>query len=1264
MCCGRNMGTHVAGFRGNKKYKAKLLPHRKPLVSATNFVGGGFREKHGYVDFNKSRVTIDPLNSSQPAPSNVSDIGADYVGRSYVQLTGTASLNPKYLSAVDIRTKNEDTPNLCYGCRSDAGGYGEGELVSIYGGLGDGLVESYNSAEGSVTTDVTFKYQGDGIWGRSNSNARSHTSQTKNSKPRRVGGGFVFYDSEGKPESTTLPKWVRMGAAETLSKEKDFFHVDKLKEPDGPVYAPTIPRETRSPVPQFVRDRQVHGPDMVKPSIYESKCIACQKALMKHNTNKGDHTDDESSMTSGLGTSISSEVLQRQRDEEREEARLKAEEERRAQEEAARRKVEEEQQRKKDELRKDLYKAPKAFKIKPNETKSTVAIDPFSQNRSYDIPQSKEFEIKKSSKAVTQTQEFRRRDSDWKEPKKFELKKDTDKKTTEFWEPPKKTEKAKIPVIKSKLKPVPSILPSPSPFPSPSPSPSPISPVEELLVDEENKEEPEPVEPVGFSPEPPTSPPPPPVVVVENREESREPSPTPVQIIPDSKEEKEEVDVHDEPDIETRVPSSTNSADTHPIEQPPTPDRYPTPDYPSEIPRPPSDNEPTPPPEKEQTPIPPREPTPPPPKDPPPKPPPLPQIDDTNPNLKTTVKETKPKYQQKKINKRKKIPPVKKPKQVELPKLPIVPERIPPEPEPPPPLRKPVQEPLVLPPLPATPVIQPKEETPPPRTPTPIPLPSPVAPKREPIIWKRKMRKLKKSWNRPKRTSLPESPDPILRDPLDCLAKYCIVQKTRIGFYQRVFREFTNSKKDSDEYFEENTWDSSFSTADVTAQPSFISSTSKSNDFQNTFVTASSTAESPDAEEYISPTEIAKAESDNRKTSDSPTSDLEQSTTLSSGVEPSEDSILLQARLDKLNFILDNVYSKIEKLYAQIYEHQEQYETRVKQLARTELLEKTVREQGGAAAQNETGKKKKKGGKGKKATKKDDKNHSTITVGATPEATPRGSPRASPAKMRQVDLEQLTDDQIVARTSSATMRMIENDPNVRKAKLAQGRANEKLEDMERWLSELKEESSLITAQVSEQKRREEVNRAAANPEFRRAQSGLYNKMNPLEEHDMNISDIEPLLQQVNGQLITKKECQYVYHVLNLPQRHKLNFKLFTVVAALSEKVSRLEPFVKKMINKMDFEALDVKMQRAKELFQLLEDEDDETYPGEVTIDNLSVELQAGGLSKDNIKFVVNKFGREGNGIVDFLDFLTYLPLFIDIHGNIINDPFNQGVMHV
>ena len=36
-----------------------------------------------------------------------------------------------------------------------------------------------------------------------------------------------------------------------------------------------------------------------------------------------------------------------------------------------------------------------------------------------------------------------------------------------------------------------------------------------------------------------------------------------------------------------------------------------------------------------------------------------------------------------------------------------------------------------------------------------------------------------------------------------------------------------------------------------------------------------------------------------------------------------------------------------------------------------------------------------------------------------------------------------------------------------------------------------------------------------------------------------------------------------------------------------------------------------------------------------------------------------KFDREGRNFVDFLDFLSYLPLFVEIHERIINKPLEK-----
>lgn len=55
----------------------------------------------------------------------------------------------------------------------------------------------------------------------------------------------------------------------------------------------------------------------------------------------------------------------------------------------------------------------------------------------------------------------------------------------------------------------------------------------------------------------------------------------------------------------------------------------------------------------------------------------------------------------------------------------------------------------------------------------------------------------------------------------------------------------------------------------------------------------------------------------------------------------------------------------------------------------------------------------------------------------------------------------------------------------------------------------------------------------------------------------------------------------LFQILKIPGIKRINLKVFSIIAALSEKVNQIEPFVRKLINKFDYEALDIKMLKAK-----------------------------------------------------------------------------------
>ncbi|PIK40640.1 putative muscle M-line assembly protein unc-89 isoform X3 [Apostichopus japonicus] len=128
-----------------------------------------------------------------------------------------------------------------------------------------------------------------------------------------------------------------------------------------------------------------------------------------------------------------------------------------------------------------LIPAPKPFQLKPVEPKTTEAKDPFSKDRKTDLPKSKPFEIKKSSKPVTKSIPVSHERTTWKEPKKFEIKKEPPKVTNTDWKPPPKPNR------------IPSIVQQPLP-PTPHEEPIEEKKTAEKTAEEEEKKPLSPIE--------------------------------------------------------------------------------------------------------------------------------------------------------------------------------------------------------------------------------------------------------------------------------------------------------------------------------------------------------------------------------------------------------------------------------------------------------------------------------------------------------------------------------------------------------------------------------------------------------------------------------------------------------------------------------------------------------------------------------------------------------------------------------------------------
>ncbi|XP_033629276.1 uncharacterized protein LOC117291577 isoform X2 [Asterias rubens] len=140
------------------------------------------------------------------------------------------------------------------------------------------------------------------------------------------------------------------------------------------------------------------------------------------------------------------------------------------------------------------------------------------------------------------------------------------------------------------------------------------------------------------------------------------------------------------------------------------------------------------------------------------------------------------------------------------------------------------------------------------------------------------------------------------------------------------------------------------------------------------------------------------------------------------------------------------------------------------------------------------------------------------------------------------------------------------------------------------------------------------------------------------------------------QNLTEKEEEYICRILEIANYNILegsDFRVFSVMAALSQKLTSIDKWVRNLIKKFDLQMLDWKMYRAKELFKWCVDES----TNRISVPRLLIELRAGGVSDEHLEEVKEKFGEHGT--LDLLDFLAYLPLFIMSHEAVVFNPLNN-----
>ncbi|XP_048886881.1 uncharacterized protein LOC125751726 isoform X2 [Brienomyrus brachyistius] len=148
-----------------------------------------------------------------------------------------------------------------------------------------------------------------------------------------------------------------------------------------------------------------------------------------------------------------------------------------------------------------------------------------------------------------------------------------------------------------------------------------------------------------------------------------------------------------------------------------------------------------------------------------------------------------------------------------------------------------------------------------------------------------------------------------------------------------------------------------------------------------------------------------------------------------------------------------------------------------------------------------------------------------------------------------------------------------------------------------------------------------------------------------------------LKEVVPPEVLSEEEEIYVCRILELVDFRVADgltdIKLFAVIASLAQKVAALDDFMRSLIGELDFKALELKLSKAKLFLFLVE-----AQGGSISVDQLLVELKAGGISQDHEEAVRAELRHVHS--FDLLDFLAHLPLFVLIHNSVVSNPLDES----
>ena len=135
----------------------------------------------------------------------------------------------------------------------------------------------------------------------------------------------------------------------------------------------------------------------------------------------------------------------------------------------------------------------------------------------------------------------------------------------------------------------------------------------------------------------------------------------------------------------------------------------------------------------------------------------------------------------------------------------------------------------------------------------------------------------------------------------------------------------------------------------------------------------------------------------------------------------------------------------------------------------------------------------------------------------------------------------------------------------------------------------------------------------------------------------------------------------IHHAGDQTDDVAVNFKIFCVLAAISEQLVSMHPSLNKFMVAKAPEALRVSLTKAKDWFMSMFLQNDAQLAGAISLDDFELEMRAGRADPFVITTVVDTLRLQGLDELSFLDYLSYLPMFANLHEQVLINPLRMSI---